>query len=108
MATNDDFFQDSELERDELYGLQGHLIYNFKPGLWASLSAAYGIGGQSKIDGVKAGDRVGKRLWAVSAGLPVDRKQGLVLTYLRGDTDEDTGSDDNIYLVGYSLMWGGM
>ncbi len=64
-------------------------------------------GGQSKIDGVKAGDRVGKSLWAVSGGLPIDRKQGMVFTYLRGDTDKDTGSDDNTYLLAYSRIWDG-
>jgi len=104
---NDKFARDSTLERDSLYGVQGHLIYEFKPGLWTSLSAAYGAGGQTKIDGVKSGDRVGKRLLAASFGLPLNSKQGMVLTYLRGDTDKDTGSDDNTYLLAYSIMWGG-
>ena len=104
---NDDFFGGKTLEQDPLYGLQTHLIYTFKPGFWASVSAAYGTGGQTSVDNVDALDRISKTLMGISAGLPIDRQQGIKATYLRGDTRKDTGSDDNILLFVYSLMWGG-
>lgn len=104
---NDDFFGDRKLERDPVYAVQSHLIYTFKPGLWASLSGAYGVGGRVQIDGENSGERVGKVLLAGSVGLPITRKQGVKFTYLRGDTRKDTGSDDDVYLLAWSLMWGG-
>jgi hypothetical protein len=104
---NDDFFGGKTLEQDPLYGLQTHLIYTFQPGLWASVSAAYGTGGQTSVDNVDTPDRISKTLFAISAGAPIDRKQGVKATYLRGDTRQKTGSDDNTFLFAYSLMWGG-
>lgn len=104
---NDNFFGGKTLEQDPLYGVQTHLIYTFKPGLWASASAAYGAGGQRSVDNVDAPDRTSKTLLALSAGVPIDRQQGIKVTYLRGDTRENVGSDDNLFLFAYSLMWGG-
>ena len=37
---NNDYFRGTKLKQDPLYALQTHLIYTFRPGLWASLSAA--------------------------------------------------------------------
>jgi len=104
---NDEFFGGKTLEQDPLYGVQTHLIYTFGPGVWASVSGAYGAGGQTSVDRIDAPDRTDKTLWAISAGLPIDRKQGVKATYLRGDTYRDTGSDSNTLLFAYSLMWGG-
>ena len=104
---NDNFFDGYTLERDPVYGVQTHLIYTFRPGLWASLSGAYGNGGVSKIDGVDLRDRIDKTLWAFSLGFPVTQKQGIKLAYIRGDTRNNTGSDSNQYLATWSMMWGG-
>ena len=48
---NDEFWNGNKLESDPLYALQGHLIYSFRPGLWVSLSTAYGSGSQAAING---------------------------------------------------------
>jgi hypothetical protein len=104
---NDNFFGGKKLEQDPLYSVQSHLIYTFRPGLWASLSGAYGAGGGTTVDGVSSRDRLDKTIWAVSVGLPVTSKQGIKFAYLRGDTHTNTGDDFNRYLFAYSVMWGG-
>lgn len=104
---NDDFFRDTKREQDPIYSLQAHLVYTFRPGLWASLSGAYGAGGRNKVDGERRGQRTDKTLWALSAGLPIDSGQGIKFSYVRGDTRNDQGADENIFLAAYSLMWGG-
>jgi len=104
---NDDFFDDTELELDPLPALQGHLIYTFRPGLWASLSTAYGAGAESTIDGVDVNDKKGKYLLAASFGYPLTRRQGVRITYLRGRATENVGSDADRLLLVYSIMWGG-
>lgn len=40
-ADNGRFWQNTELETEPLLALQAHLIYTFRPGLWASFSTAY-------------------------------------------------------------------
>jgi hypothetical protein len=104
---NDDFSGDMTLEQDPVYALQGHLIYTIRPGLWVSASAAYGGGGQQSIDGTEVGEQIGKYLYAASFGLPVNRKQGVKFSYIRGETTKDTGDDSNRVLMAYSVMWGG-
>jgi hypothetical protein len=104
---NDEFYLGSKLEQDPVYGLQSHLIYTLRPGLWVSLSGAYGAGGSTRVDGDRSDDRLKKTLWAFSFGFPIDRRQGFKLAYVRGDTHQDTGSDSNQYLFAYSMMWGG-
>jgi len=104
---NDKFYRGTKLEQDPVYALQAHLIHTFRPGLWASLSGAYGSGGSKLLDGERTGARVSKSLWALSVGFPIDRRQGVKLAYVRGDTHNDTGTDSNQYLLAYSMMWGG-
>jgi len=104
---NDDFLDDQTREQDPLLSVQGHLIYTFRPGLWTSLSAAYGGGARSTIDGVEAGDRTGKFLWAASFGFSIDRRQGFKVAYMGGATRENTGDDFGRVIFAYSMMWGG-
>jgi hypothetical protein len=104
---NDDFSEELKREQDTLYALQGHIIYTHRPGLWASLSGAYGGGAKSTIDGVNKDDDTEKSIIALSIGLPITRKQGLKLAYLRGKSYEDTGDDFDRYIIAYSKMWGG-
>lgn len=104
---NDDFYNDTELDRDPLTALQGHVIYTFRPGLWASLSTAYGAGAESTIDGIDTGNKVGKLLLSAAIGIPINKSQGLKLAYLQGSTRENTGNNAHRIILGYSIMWGG-
>ena len=105
---NDDYTAPGQtLEQDPLHALQVHVIHTFRPGLWASASAAYGTGAQATVNGVRNPNKQGNLLWAVSVGLPIDRRQGIKLAYQRGETTADTGVDYDRYILAYSLMWGG-
>ena len=104
---NNDFDGDRKREQDPLISIQSHLIYTFRPGLWTSLSAAYGGGARSTIDGVDAGDQIGKVLWAASFGFPINRRQGIKIAYMRGETTKDTGNDFDRLILAYSMMWSG-
>ena len=102
---NDDFYNDSELKSDPLYALQGHLIYTFRPGLWTSLSTAYGTGADPKINGVPKDSVSRNWLTAMSVGLPISRRRGLQLTYLRTRTQENTGADSDTLVLSYTQMF---
>jgi hypothetical protein len=104
---NDEFSIDQRWEKDPLFAVQSHLIYTFHPGLWASLSGAYGGGARSTIDGVEIQDKTEKFLWAASFGFPINARQGFKIVYMRGDTKVNTGNDYDRFILAYSMMWGG-
>jgi hypothetical protein len=104
---NDDFYPDKTRSQDPLYAIQGHLIYTFRPGLWTSLSSAYGGGARSTIDGVEKNDQIGKYIIALSLGVPINKRQGFKVSYLHGETTRDSGDDYERILLAYSMMWGG-
>jgi hypothetical protein len=85
--------------------LQGHVIYTFRPGLWAAVSSAYGEGGQATVDGLRRDGRVANWLYSASVGLPVTRRQGLKLSYIRTSTQVTVGADIDTFLLGYSWMF---
>jgi hypothetical protein len=102
---NNEFWMGTQLATDPLWALQAHLIYTFKPGLWASVSTAYGIGGEAKVNKVAKNNLAGNWLSALSFGFPIDRRQGIKITLLMGRTQKPTGVDINSLVLGYSLMF---
>jgi hypothetical protein len=102
---NNDFWKNTELETDPLFALQGHLIYTFRPGLWVSVSTAYGWGGEATVNGDAKNNPSGNWLSALSFGLPINHRQGIKIALLRGRTQKPTGADINSLIMAYSLMF---
>ena len=102
---NDDFFNGKQLEQDPVFFAQGHLIYNFTPGLWISSSVGYFCGGQSTIDGTTSDDRKSDLGWAISMGVPITRNFGLKITYIGIRTLTSIGTDTDTFALGCSVMW---
>ena len=103
--TENDNFQGTKLENDPLYAIQGHLIYTFRPGLWTSISSAWGTGAEPTVDGMPRDAETENWLAALSVGLPVSRTQGIKLAYIRSQTLVDTGADLNTIVLAYSKMF---
>ncbi len=104
---NDNFFDKAILKQKSVYAVQTHVIYNFKPGFWASLSTGYGTGGKITIDQQKTNFEVDNWVWAASLGLPVGKTQSLRLTWLSGRTQNRVGRDSDNLLLSWSMRWGG-
>lgn len=102
---NDDFWKGTERKQDPLWFLQGHVIYSFKPGLWASLSAGFAHGGKSTIADVPKLDDSRTPYMAASIGTSIGKKQGLKLAYIRIRTNINIGTDQDIFLLGWSYRW---
>lgn len=102
---NDSFYQGTTLENDPLFALQGHVIYEFRPGLWASLSTAYGDGAEPTISGVPKDAVTENWLGALSIGIPISRRQGIKLSYARTRTQVPTGADMDTIALGYQTMF---
>jgi hypothetical protein len=103
---NDEFWGGNLLERDPLWFVQGHVIYGFKPGWWASLSGGFAHGGRSDVNGVPKLDDMRSSYLAVSLGMPVARRQSLKFTYLTSDTHISVGANTDALLAAWSINWG--
>jgi len=102
---NDDFFGGKKIEQDPLFTIQGHVVYNFRPGLWLSSGLAYGIGQESTVDGENKDDRKEGLLWAISAGYPITRSFGIKVGYLGRRALADTGIDSDSFVAATSFLW---
>jgi hypothetical protein len=103
---NDEFYGGITLAQDPLLAVQGHAIYSFKkPGYWASLSTAYGWGGESVIAGSRSDDDRRQFLSALSAGVPLGSRQSVKLAYIRNSTNANTGASTNTVALGWSLRF---
>jgi hypothetical protein len=104
-TNNDDFFNGNKLEQDPFYTLQTHLVYTFRPGLWAAAGAGYGYGGESTVNGVEKNDRRGNLAWALSLGYSITRQFGVKVAYLDTRTQESVGQDAETIAVAFSIFW---
>lgn len=102
---NNEFWDGNKLENDPLYAIQGHVIHTFRPGLWLSLSAAYGWGYNPKVNGNPIDNPKRNWLTALSLGVPLSRTQGFKLSWLQGRTQEPTGADFQSFSMGWSIMF---
>ena len=102
---NDDFFNGNKLEQDPLYIIHSHLIYNFRPGIWAGASAGYNYGGRSTLNGTEKDDLKRNLAWALSFGFPLSRHLGVKAAYAGTRTQESTGVDSDTFVIGVSSFW---
>ena len=104
-SDNKKFIDNTLLEQRAMYTAQAHVIYDFKPGLWVSLSTAYGSGGRVYLEQTKTAFAVDNWLWAASFGFPVGKSQSVKLTWLSGRTQNDVGRDSDNLLLSWSMRW---
>ena len=104
---NDRFFDGKKLEIDPFYAAQAHIIHVFKPGVWGSLSAGYGQGGASKVNGVSRDDEREGLISALSFGIPVAANQGVTFGYIWAKTKTDTEprSNTNTFAVAWAIRF---
>jgi len=104
--TNNEFWGGNELKQDPLWFLQGHVVYSFKPGWWASVSGGFAHGGRSHVNGVPKTDDRRARYIALVLGVPINARQSLKFTYFTSDTHISTGANTDALLAAWSINWG--
>ena len=103
---NNDFYNGHRRAQDPLYSLQGHAIYNFPHGIWASLDATWFAGGRSTLDGVLSSDL--QQNWRVGGTLafPVDRYHSIKF-YASSGVSARTGNNYDLVGAAWQYRWGG-
>jgi len=102
---NDEFFNGNRLEQEPMFGLQGHVVYTFRPGLWVGTSAGYETGGTSTVNGVEKYDRKENYMWALSVGYPITPRWGIKLAYIGIRKSALAGVDADTFALGLSTFW---
>lgn len=104
-GANNNFLGGQTLKQDPLYAAQGHLIYQFAPGLWASLDGTYYTGGRTRVDG-EPGDRLENVRLGATLSVDVSRNQSLKL-YASTGAYSRTGLEFDRVGIAWQIRWGG-
>jgi len=113
-TTNHKFFSKNQFSpginvqtQSPIFAFEGHLSYDVKPRLWASLDGNFWYGGRTTLNGVEnhgtlqKNSRIGGTL-----SLPMSGHQALKVSYNRGAYVRFGGSYDNVS-VGWQYSWVG-
>ena len=100
---NKDFFNGTRLRQDPTYTVDTHLIYTFRPGLWAAISLAYGGGGDTSVNGASSHNTQENLGWGFSVGLPITRAVGVKFAYIGTRTQVGTGLDSDTFAAALSV-----
>ena len=101
---NNDFFGGQIFEQQRLSAVKGSIIRSFKPGLWAALSAGYGTGGKTIVEGIPKNTFQKNWRFSASVSLPTWRNQSIRLFAISG-VRQRTGSDNDVFGVLYQISW---
>jgi hypothetical protein len=111
-TTNHDFFSRNQFspgtntqKQNSTFALEGHLSYDVRPRLWASLDGNFWVGGRSRLNGVENPNTLQRNSHVGSTvSVPVSRRQSFKLSYNRGAYVIYGGNYQNIS-VGWQYSW---
>jgi len=102
---NDNFYGGQHRSQAPIYSLQGHAIYNWRPGLWLALDANYYTGGRTTIDGVEGNDLQNNSRVGATLALPLDRRHSIKF-YASQGVSTRTGDDFRVLGAAWQYRWG--
>jgi hypothetical protein len=103
-TVNDDFFGGRRLERDPLFAVEGHVIYQTRWGVWVAGDTTYYAGGKTTIDGER-GERQEHLRFGGTVAIPVDRRNSVKLYGSTGAISRGGGNFDAVGIV-WQYRWG--
>jgi hypothetical protein len=103
---NKDFYDGNTRSQDALYSMQGHVIYAFRSGIWASFDATYFTGGRTTLSGAQGNDL--QQNWRLGGTLafPVDIHNS-VKFYASSGVSARTGNNFDLIGIAWQHRWGG-
>jgi hypothetical protein len=103
---NTDFYGGNTRAQDPLYSAQGHAIYSFRNGVWASADATYFTGGRTTLNGALRNDL--QQNWRVGGTLafPLNRYNSLKFAASSG-VSARTGNSFDLIALFWQHRWGG-
>jgi hypothetical protein len=81
---NPDFFGGQRREQAPLANIQFHGGYNFRPGFWLAVDAAYDVGGRTTVNGTKNNDMQHNSRYGVTMAVPLGSGWSAKLAWSNG------------------------
>lgn len=103
---NHDYQVNRTRTQEPLYSAQAHLVYNFRPGMWAAVNYTFYAGGRSSVDGVARDDRIENSRWGLTLTVPLDLRNSVKL-YASTGVLARTGTDFDMAGIAFQHRWGG-
>lgn len=101
---NDDFFGGQRRTQEPLLTFQGHVGYNFRPGLWLAVDGTWYSGGQTTIDGTVNEDRQSNTRLGLTLAVPIAGSHSVKANFSRGATTRIGQNFTNVSLA-YQYRW---
>ncbi len=105
-SDNTNYLEGQTLEIDPIYSIQGHIIYNFKYGIWCALDGTYYRGGQTAVNEIKGDTLQENTRLGASLSLPINRHNSVKL-YTTSGVSTRTGSNFDTLGISWQYRWGG-
>ena len=111
-TTNHDFFSRNQFspgtntqKQHPTFAFEGHLSYDVKPRLWASLDSNFWVGGQTSLNGIENPNTLQRNSHVGSTvSVPVSKHQSFKVSYNRGAYIIYGGNYQNVS-VGWQYSW---
>ena len=113
-TTNHEFFSHNQYSpgtnvqhQQSIFAFEGHLSYDVKPRLWASLDGNFWVGGRTTLNGVESPNSLQKnsRIGG-TVSIPMSKHQALKFSYNRGAYIRYGGNLNNVS-AGWQYSWQG-
>jgi len=101
---SDNFLNGRTRSQDALYELQGHLIYNVKPGFWLSAGGTYYEGGRTSVNGKVDNNLEQNTRAGVTVSKSIDPHNSIKLNYSNGLTAR-VGTNFQVASILWQYAW---
>jgi hypothetical protein len=105
-TANDEFFGHNRRYQEPLYSSEGHVIYNFKSGIWTSVDVTYFTGGRTTLNGLADNNLQSNWRAGATLALPVNRRNSIKLFASTG-VSARTGNNFDVAGIAWQYRWGG-
>ena len=102
--THGDYFGGQVRQQDPLASYQAHVVYNFRPNLWAAADFTYYTGGETTLNGRPMNDRQGNTRGGLTVALPLPKNQSLKFAWAEGVSTR-VGSSFTTLGLTWQWMW---
>lgn len=104
-TVNNNFYNGKTRSQAPIGSIQGHVVYNFRNGIWAAMDGNYYWGGKTTLDGVEGNDLQKNSRFGFTFALPVNIHHSLKFNFSTGVSTR-TGSDFNLMGLLWQYRWG--
>lgn len=102
---NDEHLGSNTLEQDPLWGLEGHIIRDFKLGRRVSFDVLYALGGATALNGVDRDDKQNNFVIGTNIIVPVSPADILTLIYQTNSRSIEGSPDFDVWSVVFTHLW---